>query len=356
MIYKSVTDAIIKNRTKRLNNEVISIPWSLKGLSRIIPGVEQARYSIISAGPKAGKSQLADFLYLYEPFEWVRENKDSPITLKILYFSLEMSRQTKILQAISYKLNKSYGISISPQNLKSTFESYILDERVLKIIKSKEFQNWLQDLESTVTFIDNLRSPGAIYNYVRKYAEKNGKFMNEGENLLYFPDNPNEYVIILTDHLSLLSPDHGTLFDAIYDYSAYKCLEFRDRFGYTVVNVQQQSAASGQQQFDYRGGSVVEKIRPTVEGLADCKLSARDCCLMISLFNPTGYNIEKYENIDLRKIGRWHRELYVNLNRNGLANAMVQLFFNGAVNEFAELPKTEDIYEFVERKTKYLIN
>jgi hypothetical protein len=78
---------------------------------------------------------------------------------------------------------------------------------------------------------------------------------------------------------------------------------------------------------------------------------------MISLFHPAAYNLEEYEGIDLRRMGVWHRELYVNLNRDGMANAQVQLYFNGAVNEFMELPRPIDdvTYKLIQNKVNKLI-
>jgi hypothetical protein len=78
---------------------------------------------------------------------------------------------------------------------------------------------------------------------------------------------------------------------------------------------------------------------------------------MISLFYPASYNIEEYNGIDLRRIGNWHRELYVNLNRSGLSNASIQLYFNGAVNEFMELPREMDdtMYKLINNKVNKLI-
>ncbi len=77
---------------------------------------------------------------------------------------------------------------------------------------------------------------------------------------------------------------------------------------------------------------------------------------MISLFNPTSYNLSEYEGLDLNKVGRWHRELYLNLNRNGLSNVQDQLFFNGACNEFIELPQrlidNGEVYKVIENKVK----
>lgn len=355
MIANSVLEQIRRNRDRRLHGELIAIPWSLSNFSTIIPGVEQAKYFLISASPKSGKSQLCDFLFVYEPFEWYLQNRGHHIKPRVLYFSLEMSRQSKIYQAISYKLNKDFGIIIPPQHLRSTFQNYILEKEILEIIEDPKFKVWLKDFEEIITLIDNVRSPDEIYKYVKDYALSHGR-LNEktGE---YIPDDPDEYVIIIVDHLSLLTPNKGSsLFDAMYDYSAYKCLEFRDRFGYTPVNVQQQSADSAKQQFDYRGNSILEKIRPSPDGLADCRLTSRDCNIMLSLFNPTSYNLNEYEGLDLNKVGRWHRELYLNLNRDGLSNVQVQLFFNGACNEFIELPQSiirnGEVYRVVEEKVK----
>lgn len=357
MIYKRVTQTLIENREKRIRGDTIAIPWSLSNISKIIPGVEKGKYILISANPKAGKTQLCDFLFMYEPFEWYLKNKDRNKKLRILYFSLEMSKESKILQAISYKLFKDYNITISPQNLKSTFEGFILNEKILSIILSQSFQNWLKELENVVTFIDDVRSTDGIYNYVIKFASKIGKLTYKIENdteLIdrYIQDDPDMFVIIIVDHLSLLSNNKMSLFEAIYNHSAYNCLEFRDRYGFTVVNVQQQSADSARQQFDNRGNTIIEKIRPSPDGLADCKLTSRDCDLMLSLFNPASYHLSKYENINLERIGRWHRELYVNLNREGLSNASVQLLFNGAVNSFKEIPRvlTEEMYIEIENK------
>lgn len=355
MISNSVLSQIRRNRDRRLEGELIAIPWSLTNFSTIIPGVEQAKYFLISASPKSGKSQLCDFLFVYEPYEWYLQNKNHHIKPRVLYFSLEMSKQSKIYQAISYKLNKDHGIIIPPQHLRSTFKDYILEREILEIIEDPKFKVWLKEFEDVVTLVDNVRSPDEIYEYVKHYALTHGRLNDKtGE---YIPDNPDEYVIVIVDHLSLLTPNKGdSLFDAMYDYSAYKCLEFRDRFGYTPVNVQQQSADSAKQQFDYRGNSIIEKIRPSPDGLADCRLTSRDCNIMLSLFNPTSYNLSEYEGINLDRIGRWHRELYLNLNRDGLSNVQVELFFNGACNEFIELPqsmiKSGEVYRVVEERVK----
>lgn len=370
-------DRVIKrleeNRERRINGDIIAIPWSLPRLSRVLPGIVQGRYNLVSANSKVGKTQITDFLYMYQPIEWFLANPNNGIKLKIMYFSLEMSKEEKITAVISYKLFKDYGIIISPENLQSMFSGYILDERVLKIIKSKPFQEWLERFNQIVEFFDDTRNPFGIYNAVKTYAEKNGKYVykdKEFQNQLtgeieikpvidyYVPNDPNEYVIIIIDHISLLTPEKGeTLRDAMGRFSSEFCLKFRDRWRYIPVVVQQQAADSEKQEFTKSGGTIIDKLKPSPDGLGDNKAIARDVNLMLSLFWPARYGIKEYNYWDLARIGHNHRELSINLNRNGISSASIDLMFLGACNYFAELPRdpSEKVYQQIEKYNQITI-
>jgi len=58
--------------------------------------------------------------------------------------------------------------------------------------------------------------------------------------------------------------------------------------------VVQQAAASEQQQFTFKGDTIIEKLMPSAESLGDNKIVGRDADLMIGLFWPHRYNIENY--------------------------------------------------------------
>lgn len=351
------------NRDRRLRGEVIAIPWSLPRLSRVLPGIVQGRYNLISASPKVGKTQLCDFLYVYQPVEWLMNNRNSSIKLKILYFSLEISKEEKINQVISYKLFRDYGIIISPQNLQSMFDGYILDEKILSIIESTTFKSWLNEFKNIVEYNDEIKNPFGIYNVVKSYAESHGHYeykemdwqnpttgQYEKKRVIdrYIPDNPNEYVIILVDHISLLIPEKGeSLRDAMGRFSSEYCLKMRDRFNYIPTVVQQQAGDSEKQEFTSIGKTIVDKLKPSQDSVADNRTVPRDVNLMISLFWPARYGIAEYNNWDLARIGHNHRELIINLNRNGISSASIDLMFLGACNYFAELPRepNERVYQ-----------
>ena len=356
-LYAKVVDGLQDNQQKRRSGEIIAIPWDLPRLSEVLPGIEKGRYNVISASLKAGKTQLADFLYVYQPLEWLVKHPQSNIKLKIFYFSLEVSKEAKIKAAICYKLFKEYGVIISPQKLSSTFQNYILEDEILELINKDEFKKWFDTFEQVVTIHDNIRNPYGIFNVIKTYAEQNGKYTYRDydfQNLdgtyvkkkainSYIPNEKDEYVIIIVDHISLLQPEkQQTLHQAIGKYSSEYCLEMRDKWNYIPVIVQQQSADSTKAQFTYRGDTIVDKIKPDPEGLADNKYTSRDVDLMLSLFYPYRYNIETYKGLDLTLLKDNHREFMINLNRNGISNASIQLFFLGSSSYFAELPRKMD--------------
>lgn len=370
MMINRVIKRLEENRERRLNGDIIAIPWSLPRLSRVLPGIIQGRFNLISANAKVGKTQITDFLYVYQPIEWYMNNRTKGVSLKILYFSLEMSKEEKIMAVISYKLFKDHGVIISPENLQSMFNGYILDEKILHIIKSATFQTWLAEFESIVTYHDSTRNPFGIYNAVKTYAENNGHYEYKEMDWqdpttgvvskkkvidYYVPNDPNEYVIIIVDHISLLAPEKGeSLREAMGRFSSEYCLKMRDRWRYIPTIVQQQAADSEKQEFTKSGGTIIDKIKPSADGLGDNKAVGRDVNLMLSLFWPARYSIKEYNNWDLCRIGHNHRELLINLNRNGISSASIDLLFLGACNYFEELPREPD--EKTYQRIQYLNN
>jgi len=357
--FDRVLEELKENKRIRLAGGHTCIPWlNLPKLSTVVPGVQKRRYYICTANSKVGKTQMADFLFLYEPFDFI-ENHKTNLDVRIFYFSLELSAEEKIKQAITRQVHIKTGEIISPEKISSVFD-YILDDKTEKLVES--FGDYFEKFNKKVTFIDNIRNPFGIYTYIRNYAENNGNYFDKDNNKLsltsarehpltidrYVPNNPNEYVIIMTDHLSLLTPEQGnTPHQTMTAYSSNYCLKMRDRFGYTIVNVQQQAADQEKQQFiSSTGRTIIDKLRPSPDGLGDNKLTGRDCDVMFGLFAPHRYKIDIYpqpEGYDITSFKDSYRELSILLNRRGSGFINTHLYFNGAINYFRELPKPSEI-------------
>lgn len=98
-----------------------------------------------------------------------------------------------------------------------------------------------------------------------------------------------------------------------------------------------------------------DRIRPTLNGLADTKNTGKDCSIMLGITNPFAFekpNYLKYNIVNLRGYARF---LEVTLNREGESNGILALYFDGATNFFTPLPKANDeinlqkVYALIEK-------
>jgi hypothetical protein len=106
------------------------------------------------------------------------------------------------------------GIRISPTDLKSTKASKVLSKEILEAIQ--ECKPYFDKVEEIVEFVDDIRHPYGMYNLVRKYALANGTIHKRNIEIdreitevedYYEPNNPDEYVMIIIDHISLISTE-----------------------------------------------------------------------------------------------------------------------------------------------------
>ena len=202
-------------------------------------------------------TQITDFLFMYKTLLYAYENQ-SQIRLKIFYFSLEMSKEQKYQQMLCFILFVfSKGkIRIDSKNLRSTKNS--VSQEVLDILKEPEYQNFFKFFEKTVVFIDDIRNPFGIYDFCRKYANLNGvqhkktvKFTNNDNESyeqeiddFYEPDDPEEYVEIIVDHMALLTSEkNGSIRDAMIKLSSEYFIKLRNKYNYIPIAIVQQAAA-----------------------------------------------------------------------------------------------------------------
>lgn len=360
-----VLDFLKERRQNILNGNVNCIPSPFGSFRSDFVGIEQGRYYLVSAHQKSGKTQLASYMFLYTPLLYAYTHKEK-IRLRIFYYPLEETKEEITLRFMSFILYtlSNHRVRISPEDLRSTNESKVLDESVLSLLESKEYQDILEFFEQTVVFEESTNPTGAWKDLIN-YAESHGtvhykdvpyvdKVTGEDKTRqvfdFYEPNDPNEYVEIIWDHASLSGLERGMdLRQTIMKLSEYM-VNLRNKYNYIPVIIQQQSDET--QNLDAFKSL---KIRPNVSGLADCKYTARDCNIMLGLVNPYAFELPKYLRYDVEKLRDNLRFLEVVINRNGASKGIKALFFDGAVSYFNELPAWDDraglsgIYNYLDR-------
>lgn len=366
MDFKQILEKIVQNKKNHEDGYYNCIPFlGMQRLEEFLPGIEQSTYYLIAAATGVGKSKLARYLFIHNPIMFLEENPDSGIELDILYFSLEESKEKVILAEISKYLYTKYGLTLSTKQLSSVgrYNSLSLED----LEKVKEAEEHVTNFLSRVKIFDNVRNATGIYKTVRDFALKVGTYYDKNDTPLtpqevelvrvgntesgtykkisyYKKHNPKHYVIILTDHISLLQPESGeTLWQTMGKFSSNYCLHMRDKFGFIPVVIQQLAADKERVETNFQGDTIKEKLEPSLDGLGDNKTIARDVNVAIGLFAPDRYKITEHNGYNILRFRDRYRSMNIMKSRDGIANKKLPLFFNGAVDFFKELPKADDM-------------
>lgn len=352
---KDLFDRALENlkvrRQRILDGKINCIPLSFPRLRAYLPGIEKRRYNIITANQKVGKSKLADYILVYEPFFYAIEHPDQ-LRLKILYFTLEMGKEEKFYDFLCHLLYRLDRIRIGPTDLKSTSADKPVPQEILDLIDSERYQKYIRKFKETVTYIDSERNPTGINKYCRNFALSRGKFhfkkiivknelgLEEEKEIIdyYEPDDKDEYVLVILDNYSNLMQESGmNKMQTIEKMSKYFITQ-RDQFNFNITAIQHQAQAQ-----EGIENQKLNKMMPSSDGLADCKTTTRDVNLILGLYNPFKYGLKDYEGYDITRFRNNIRFMQVIEDRdNGAAGQVCPLFFDGAVSVFNELPLPTD--------------
>ena len=354
MDYRRLLDKLKTRRQRILDGKINCIPLPFPRFRIWWPGIEKKRYTIITANQKVGKSKLADYLYVYAPLFYLLEHPDQ-LDYEVIYFTLEMGEEEKFNEFLCHLLFVLDGIRISPTDLKSTDVLKPVPQEILDLLETERYIRYIEAYKKMVTYIGDIKNPTGINKFCRARAldPKEGKLIFKkgfikdeftGEPIeidipdYYEPVNPEKYRVIIIDNYSNLSNESGlNKMQTIEKMSKY-CITLRDQLEFTIVGIQHQAQAQeGIENFK------LNKLKPSPDGLADCKTTIRDANQGIGLFSPFKHGLKDYEGYDITKFKNYIRFLEVMEDRdNGGAGQMCPLFFDGAVSTFFELPLPTD--------------
>lgn len=245
-----------ERRQNLIDGKVNCIPSPFVSFRQDFVGIEKETFYCVTANQKAGKSQFASFMFIYIPILYAYYNSDK-VRVKIFYNPLEESKRKVTMRFMRYLLyiHSGFKIRITHQELTSTLEGNPVNPKVLELLESEEYKKILNFFEEHVVFLEE-KNPTGCYKTLIKYACENGERVKSpititdefGETktvnkiVEYKPNDPEEYVIILTDHVGLLQPEKGKdKRETINKFCEYM-MELRDYYRYIPVIVQQQSA------------------------------------------------------------------------------------------------------------------
>ena len=348
-----------KIKEDRENGVYNYIPFhTLPTLAKYVPGIIPGTQYLLFAPTSVGKSSIGRFLFIETAYTFIKDNPQSGLSLRIMLNALEETADEIIDILVCARLyRKGFNVSVNQLN---GYGKPVSNNIINAIKKEIEYFN---DLKKYL-YIYDIGNVFGFYRVIREYAKNNGKFYQVDEitgetikevnpskkdkNGKYTPwneyraNNPKEIVITMSDHIGLYEPEKGkTRYDTIRDLSAkYSRRIICKKFNYVSVLIQQANAESASKQFNYKGALVIEKNEPSLDHLAEMKLTKNDALVVMALMNPFVFAQEgEYIGYDLEQLDEYFRLLFILKNRKGGGvGAKLPLFFNGAANLFKELP------------------
>lgn len=352
--FEQVMGNLRLRRERVLNGLYNCIPFPFPRFRAWVPGIETAKFIVVTANQKVGKSKFCDYLFVYEPLFFILEHPE--MRIKVLYFTLEMSPEEKYNEFLCHLLFRLDGIEVSPTELRSTDRDHPIDEKILELLESDKYQRYIKAFEDMVEYIDDQRNPTGINKYCRDYALTHGHLnfkKGKGKGPVtdeiidadvvdndnpYTPDDPEERRIIIIDNASNLSLESGLKKMETIDKMSKYGITLRNQLKFIFVLIQHQAQAQ-----EGIENQKLNKLKPSSDGLADCKTTTRDANMVIGLYSPFKYGLREYEGYDITKFRNHIRFMEVIEDRDYGANGQIcPLYFDGAVSTFNELPRPDD--------------
>jgi len=319
--FDRVVDRIEKNKSREFN----AIPIGLPRFSKYYPGIEKGVYTLLSSGPKVGKSFFTDNCYVYNAYDFI-QGRD--IKLKIFYYSMEMSLEEMLIRGISRRVSKKFDIILKREDILSLNENRMSQEKFDMIYSTREY---FEKLEDVLIIKEGSINPYGIFKEVDDYCKNNGHF-DQGK----YVDN-DEFRLVILDHVSLLSAERGMDKRQTIEKFSVDCVSNRNKYGVSYLINQQQTLDKERAQYTNSGQVIEDRFEPSIDGLADNKATSRDCTTMLTLYAPHRHHITKHNGLNIAQYGEHYRSLKITLNRNGEADVCVPLYIDVNKGEIREL-------------------
>ena len=310
----------------------IGTSTGLSKLDKLIGGIQDSRYYLISSQSSGGKTSLVLF-FMYQ----MLRNSTDPVYF--IYYSLELGSEILLAKLMALYCAEEFGIYLTTNNVLS-FDSILTDENYEYLRKAKE---WIQSIEDRLIIFDSGLSARILYKTTIPILQKLGKIEEIDGREIYIPNNPNQKVIGVIDHALLLKLEEGRKIKEEIDLTSSYMVTLKRKYRISWFMIMQQNRESSS--MDRRKADLSE---PGLNDIMASSAPVNDSDVTLQIFYPAreklstcrGYKILSENGGGLRDT---YRGLIISKNRYGIANQVLNCGFYGSVGWWTELPLPEQI-------------
>lgn len=193
---------------------------------------------------------------------------------------------------------------------------------------------------------DKALNAKTLYRTAIPILEKKGTVKEEKGRKVFTPNNPEQIILLLLDHASILLPSDGRTLKQEIDLTSQYLITLRNRYFVSPVVLMQQNRESSS--MDRRKADLTE---PSMNDSRDSGNVIQDSDIVLALYSPLKDKLTSYRGYKvLGDEGLFDRikGCVVLKNRYGISDKVVILGFYGEVGKFVELPPPDeiDVYQY----------
>jgi len=350
----------------------------IDALDRAINGIQRGTSYGLAAAPKCGKTTLADFGWVISPYLEALK-KGTLDKIEWIYLSYEIDRVSKEFKYAAYFMYHDFGINTFSYKGKSYMmnQDYLMGRMLYQredgesevIPVTDEHESMLKQIyinrivpmfgeydadgkqikKGKIEFIEDPENPTGVRNMLMRKANEEGEFIKTPYTVVdekgnpvtkeritgYKPNDPDKFVIVVTDHTRKLRRERGFTMKENID----KWLEYttwlRNICKYTFLTIcHSNRGLANVDRLKFAG----EYIFPTADDVKDSGNLAEECTILLTLFNPNDekYNLEKHMDVVLSEYP-YYRSIHIAESRYTECPAHVQVNMFGGINLFTPI-------------------
>lgn len=348
MTFRGLYDKIVLNQEaiKRGDVNFLPIYYGLPSLKDSFPGFIKGDHGVLTGSTGVGKTKLAH--YLLNTVTGLKSFKPK-LKVAIIYNTLEESiEKFKSSYIINYL--SEFGENVAYYQLLGYSET-LLSQRQLELAKqaTEYFEVEIEPYLTLVAESDATNFFNFVVEEMNKYGKLEKQLINGKEEEVFIYNDPNQFVIVVSDHIGCYRPRRGTtLYDTLQNFCITQSRVILGlKYGCINFLIQQQMKAKEQIEANIKPKTFIEKVKPSIDGLSLYKDSSNDATFVIGVFDPhkwkehlAGNNYNGINLTDIERSGLRLRSLCFLKNREGvLEDRELVVYFNGATNQFTEIQR-----------------
>lgn len=318
----------------------VGLSTGLPVFDKLTFGVQRRWLTVWAGDSGSGKSSAVLYFQIYQPFIQHLANPD--IDVHFLLFSFEMSAEVLLAKLLSLHLYDTYN-KVLPYGEILSLTAKLSDEDYQLIEQSKP---WMEKFESLCEIIDKPVTAKGLYAICKEWSRKYGTYTEiETESgytkETYTPNNPEQYLIVVVDHVKLLALAQGHNAKQEIDEACDYLISFRNKCNFTVNLVQQFNR--NYKSMDRRQS---ESYLPDLSDLDSSSGPAQSAETVITIYFPFREKKSKCEGYDIRQMKDRARLLCLAKNRFGMSDKLIMTSFFGENGKWVELPTPDKINDY----------